>query len=389
MDRLGIEPDPLAGCAAKLLCGPAARRRRFPAGCPLAFDVAFEPPQPPGARPHLLDGAFLQPTAGETGFREGAFGRAPFGFRAFEVRGSVLPLFAQRLQPPGFAAGEPVQVRRKRRPTPLQIDSFPAPFEELPGTVHEHRLASGRLRLAAIPIQPLDPLLLTSKIAPLVLELPQPRLGIAQLPCLPAPELGGHGEAAALPGCFEVVAARDLARDAPGDLGIGAGVARQQVLQMQGVAGDEPMLRERGRLGRPAVVRPVEGAAGAHGRERAFPGRKGGFDVDALSGKLVGMEGGAHGAEQARLAGRIGSDDHVDTVSETVDLEAGAGDAGQTADRETAQLHAGRRRWASSSSSARSAARSSRPATSVAAGGPSAAGSARNRGPRRLASASR
>ena len=117
---------------------------------------------------------------------------------------------------------------------------------------------------------------------------------------LPGP--GRNVESARLPGVVEVVPASHLARDAQRDVTVGVGVAREEVLDVEGVAGDEAMLRDRRCLGPLPVPGPGHGGAGAGGlhdslapllpvlRPAPVRDREGRFDVDVVAGELSRVE---------------------------------------------------------------------------------------------------
>ena len=213
----------------------------------------------------------------------------------------------------------------------------------------------------------------------------QVRFGRGNLLRLRLPHPGRNGEPAFAAGGVEVVPAGHLAHEALCDIGVRVGISRQQVLDMEGEAGDEAVLGERRRLDPLPVPGPDEGAAGSGGLDEAFlcpvsvppsaPLRlpaselEDGLDIDALANELPPVQGRAHGPWNARLPGGVGPDHDVDPVREPVNLEAGARDPGQAADRDPAEPHTGPPRWSRSSASAPSPARSSSSSASSSVGG--------------------
>ena len=387
MDRLRTESDPLAGLAAELASRPVAGRFLLLRPVPHPRKLAFEMLQPGDPGPHVRGPALVERAPGKPGRGEGALGRAAIGFGLVEALLRPPTLAAQAFQRLGLGTGEALHVRRKRRNAPFELGPLPSLLEKPDRLLDEGCLAVRRLRLVELPLQGTEPFLVALQVTVPSLPVPEIRFGGRDLLRLRLPRPGRDGKAAFAAGGIKVVPAGHLAYQAPGDVGVGVGIAGQQVLDMEGVAGNEAVLRERRRLDPLSVPGPDEGAAGAGGLDEDLSRpvavllpvsrvlvpplreREHGLDIDALAGELPPVQDRSHGSRNARLPGGIGSDDNVDPVREPVKLEAGTGDPRQAANGDPAKSHAGPPRWSRSSASAPSAARSSSSAASSSVGG--------------------
>ena len=372
-NSLRFDVRSLFGFAAELFNGPfaSAFRRRFRRS--LAPEVAFEFTEPIEAQAHLRDRSLVRPAAGETGLIEGALRAPELSVRTGKASGRLAPRLAQILEPLDFVAHEPMHVRRERVAPPFETDPFPALLEKPPRLVHERRFAAGILRFAPSPFDCREAVLLTAQFLLAPLNLSQRGFGAFELARLRAPDLGRHDESTFPASRLEVIAAGQLAQDVPGNFGVGIGLDREQVLDMQRVAVEEAVFREGWGLDPLPVPGPGHGRARAGGFDDLLLASDGedGLDVDAFPGELGAVEHGPHRTRDARLAGSVRSVDDVDPTPQAIDLESGAGDSGQTANREAAELHVGSRRSASSSSRTPSAARSSSSESSASGGGAS------------------
>ena len=273
MDRLRAESNTLAGLAAQLASRPVARRRLLIRPPPHARELAFQVLQPGNPRAHVRGLALVERAPGKPGRGERAFGRAAIGLRPGKVPLRTPPHAAQTLQRLGLGAGEALHVRGKRRIAPFEPGPFAALFQKLEGLRHESRLAVRNLRLVQLAFQGAEPFLLALQLAVPALPVPEVRFGRGDLLRLRLSHPGRNGEAAFAAGGIEVVPAGHLTYQAPGDVGVGVGVGitRQQILDVEGVAGNEAVLRERRGLDPLPVPGPDEGGAGAGGLDVAFP----------------------------------------------------------------------------------------------------------------------